>query len=162
MISRKLLSFRRTVSRKNNEKKIINNNEKLTWNLFKTISVPVVSPENCKSLVNGICVVQRDESDSGDSLSSDDSLDDSVSSQTTVVASAIIFLTMSLWMNLKKWWINNHHRLHNLSFKHRRKPEADKIKFWAWTKKGNNRMKWPKKVILLYSRDFFSLKLLLS
>ena len=29
-------------------------------NSIKTISVPVVTPENCKSIVNGICVVQRD------------------------------------------------------------------------------------------------------
>ena len=98
MISRKLLSFQRTVSRKNNQKM---NSEKLTWNLFKTISVPVVSPENCISLVNGICVVQRDESDSGESVSSDYSSDDSVSSQTMAVATTIIFLTtISLWISL--------------------------------------------------------------
>ena len=54
----------------------------MTWNLSKTISVPVVSPEKCESLVNGICVIQRN---------------DSASSQTMAVATAMVVLaTMSL------------------------------------------------------------------
>ena len=76
----KLSNFPRTVFQND----FLSQSKTRIQNSKKTISVPVVKPENCNSLVNGICVVQRDDS----------SLESSTSSQQmTVVSVALVLVT---------------------------------------------------------------------
>ena len=82
--SKELTNFRRNVS--NTDIQLLPNTH--IENPIKTISVPIVTSENCKALVNDICIDQRD----------DANLESSTPSlkMATVSATLVLVVTMNL------------------------------------------------------------------